>query len=350
MRSKSVFVVLAVICSSILGVAQNTPAAVVPGNFTFTNIDVPGAQFTSAAGINNSGTIVGTFQDAAGVFHGYLADDTGAVVNVIDFAGATFTGAGGINEKGDIVGTYTDATNVTHAYLLERGNFTTLDFPGAAATFAQDINDQGEIAGGYRNRGGSLHAWIMDKTGFDTVVDPAEGGSLTTQLSAVNNRKDVEGFFIDSNNVFHAFLVSKETFISLDVPGAILFGTFSGGLNDPGDVAASFFGSDFVQHGFVLDQGTFHTFDFPTGFATAPTQINASGTIVGVFADVAANTHSFMAKPVQGSPEHSAAADQAAGAASGLAPTAAAPGNSPVIICGPTEPFTIPSGTTWACH
>ena len=31
----------------------------------FRNIDVPGAQSTFASGINNSGTIVGTFADAA---------------------------------------------------------------------------------------------------------------------------------------------------------------------------------------------------------------------------------------------------------------------------------------------
>jgi probable HAF family extracellular repeat protein len=351
MRFKNLFAVLAVVSTSIVALAQNTSATIVPGNFTLTDIDVPGAQLTSAAGINNSGTIVGTFEDAGGVFHGYLADDTGNVVKVIDLPGAISTSAGGINEKGDIVGTYTDANNVTHAFLLERGNFTTLDFPGAAATFAQDINDRGEIAGGYQNAGGDLHGWSLDKSGFHTVDDPAEGGSLTTQLTAVNNRRDLEGFFNDASGVFHAFLVSHGSFTSLDVPGAIFLGTFSGGLNDRGDVAASFFGSDFVQHGFVLHHGIYHTFDFPTGFATAPTQINDSGTVVGVFADIQANTHSFLAKPVPG-PDHdqSPATDQAAGAASVFAPRLAVPGNAPVIMCGPRQPSAMPGSLIRVCN
>jgi probable HAF family extracellular repeat protein len=347
---KKALLVLAVVFGSIVALAQSTPAPVVPGHFTIANIDVPGAQLTSAAGINNAGTIVGTFTDAAGVTHGYLADNTGAVVNVIDFPGATFTAAGGINEKGDIVGTFTDANNVTHAYLLQDGNFTTLDFPGAAATFAQDINDQGEIAGGYQNAGGDLHGWILDKSGFQTVDDPAEGASLTTQLTAVNNRKDVEGFFTDNNGVFHTFLVSKGTLVSLDVPGATFVGTISGGLSDRGDVAASFFGSDFVQHGFVLDHGIYHTFDFPTGVATAPTQINASGTIVGVFADAAVNTHSFLAKPVPGNPDQSAAVDLSVGSAIPLAPPPATPVHAPVITCGQRQPFVLPGSLTGACH
>ena len=41
--------------------------------FTFTTLDVPGATFTDAVGINGHGQIVGDYIDANGVFHGYLA-------------------------------------------------------------------------------------------------------------------------------------------------------------------------------------------------------------------------------------------------------------------------------------
>jgi probable HAF family extracellular repeat protein len=42
-------------------------------NVGFTTIDVPGATATVTHGINNSGQIVGWFQDATGARHGFLA-------------------------------------------------------------------------------------------------------------------------------------------------------------------------------------------------------------------------------------------------------------------------------------
>ena len=41
--------------------------------FTFTTLDVPGATFTEALGINGHSQIVGHYIDANGVTHGFLA-------------------------------------------------------------------------------------------------------------------------------------------------------------------------------------------------------------------------------------------------------------------------------------
>ena len=38
----------------------------------FTTIDIPGATFSGLTAINKSGAIVGRFQSADGVFHGFL--------------------------------------------------------------------------------------------------------------------------------------------------------------------------------------------------------------------------------------------------------------------------------------
>jgi hypothetical protein len=67
----------------------------------------------------------------------------------IDVPGALNTRTGGINNRGDIVGYYDDADMVSHGYLLRGGVFTTLDFPGAFDTALLDINDGGVIAGTY---------------------------------------------------------------------------------------------------------------------------------------------------------------------------------------------------------
>jgi probable HAF family extracellular repeat protein len=96
----------------IVGLIVCTPATTMAG-FVFTTIDVPGATFTDAAGINNAGQIVGTFSDATGT-HGFL--NTGGVFATINVPGAFVTQAFGINDAGQVVGFFGDATG-THGFL-----------------------------------------------------------------------------------------------------------------------------------------------------------------------------------------------------------------------------------------
>jgi probable HAF family extracellular repeat protein len=229
------------------------------------------------------------------VFHGYLADKQGDFVKAIDFPGAAQTEAFGINEKGDIVGSYADDSGTFHGFLLQDGSFATIDFPGAVLTFPDDINNQGEIAGAYQDALFAFHGFVLDKDGFRTVDDPAQGSLPSTQLFSINNKGDILGdFAADEFGIFHgAFLLTHGTFIPFTVPGATQ-GIFALGLNDNNDVAGSFLGDDFVQHGFIADQGTVISFDFPGSLATAPFQINSSRHTIGIYADRAVNTHSFL--------------------------------------------------------
>ena len=41
---------------------------------TFTTIDIPGATVTAIRGLNDRGQMIGTYDDAAGVGHGFLWD------------------------------------------------------------------------------------------------------------------------------------------------------------------------------------------------------------------------------------------------------------------------------------
>jgi uncharacterized membrane protein len=84
-------------------------------NGSFEPFDVPNSTFTEAWDINADGTIVGEFQDRAGMFHGFLR--IGSEYTVIDFPAATGTHAQGTNPGGAIVGMYTDTNKVTHGFL-----------------------------------------------------------------------------------------------------------------------------------------------------------------------------------------------------------------------------------------
>ena len=264
-------------------------------NITFTNIDVPGADATVASGINNSGAIVGEFLDSSGAFHGFMADKEGKFVKAIDFPGAAQTEPLGINEKGDIVGAYINDDGVLHGFLLSDGSFSTIDFPAAVGTFPGDINDQGVIAGTFEDAALAFHGFMLDKTGFHTIDDPAQGSVPSTQLISINSKGDILGdFAADENGIFHgAFLLKHGEFIPFSVPGATQ-GIFALGLSNNNDVAGSFLGDSFAQHGFLDDNGVVISFDFPGSLATAPLQVNTSRHIVGIYADRAVNTHSFL--------------------------------------------------------
>jgi hypothetical protein len=62
-----------------------------------------------------------------------------------DVPGASFTYAIDVNNSGVVVGRYADA-NGTHGFVLNQGVFTSIDFPGAVLTVAHGINDLGITA------------------------------------------------------------------------------------------------------------------------------------------------------------------------------------------------------------
>lgn len=76
----------------------------------------------------------------------------------IDVPGAAFTEAAGINPQGDIVGFYTAGT-ADHGFLLHEGTFTNIDVPGASLTQALGINPRGDIVGSY-TAGGTSHGFL----------------------------------------------------------------------------------------------------------------------------------------------------------------------------------------------
>ena len=114
----------------------------------YASIDVPGATFTSAQGINARGDIVG-FYVQAGVTHGYVLSE--GTITTIDYPGALYTDARGINAQGDVVGAYRMAGEPAvnfHGYLRNRhGEFSPVDFPGHTNTIPQRITSTGLILG-----------------------------------------------------------------------------------------------------------------------------------------------------------------------------------------------------------
>jgi len=140
----------------------------------FTNINalLPANMNSQATGVNNSGEVVGFWENAAGDFSAFM--DVGGMITSFQFPGSMSTQALGVNDLGEIVGDYLDAGGVMHGFLDNAGMFTMLDPTGSAATTINGINDLGAVVGFYVNAAGST----IGTLGTPATTTTPEPGSL----------------------------------------------------------------------------------------------------------------------------------------------------------------------------
>jgi probable HAF family extracellular repeat protein len=149
-------------------------------------------------------------------------------VTTVDVPGAQLTGPFGINNRGTVVGTYSDADSVNQAYVMERGEVTTLvppdapDDPARAQVVATDINDRGQVVGCYADDNGTYHGFLYDQGRF-TRIDPPGGADVaeyaTTCPFGINNSGHVVGQYVDAAGVLHGYLWQRTRgFETIDPP------------------------------------------------------------------------------------------------------------------------------------
>lgn len=161
----------------------------------FIGVNVSGAVFTEAFGINDHSQIVGQYVDANGS-HGF-SDTNGSFTTIDGPGGASFSAAYGINDRGQIVGTYFDNTG-EHGFLDTNGSFTTIDLPGGSFNFLSGINDHGQIVGSGLDSAGNRVSFLYTQGQFTTIEVP---GAADTQVYGINDRGQIVGTF-DANPDF----------------------------------------------------------------------------------------------------------------------------------------------------
>jgi probable HAF family extracellular repeat protein len=270
-------------------------------NFT-TTIDVPVAQMTWANGINNSGQVVGYYNDAvSGDYHGFLYDD--GIYSLIDLPGASATVASGINDSGQIVG-YGQFQNFQfHGFLDDGGDFTTIDYPGTSFTIPKAINNTGQTVGYYN----SIHSFIDDGGNFTTIDYPSSSYNIALGINnpgEIVGYYDNHGFFLDKNGNFTTI---DFPYSSNDPSTVFKIETTLYGINNSGQILGQSSVRTWVSeytwtskdYLFLYDDGIFNSIDF-TGVSYSNltvSGINDHGQIVGTYDDVSGQ-HGFVAAPV----------------------------------------------------
>jgi probable HAF family extracellular repeat protein len=256
-------------------------------SFTYTTIVVPGSPFTpAAAGINNSGEIVGYSGDS--IFHGFL--DNHGVFSSIDVAGSNGTQALGINNSGEIVGLSFTSMGGTNAFLDAHGTPTVLNLFGGAGAQANGINDSGEIVGYYN--GAQFLTGFSYKNG--TVTSIFVPNSTATEPLGINNSGQIVGYYLDSMGGTHSFLYSNGSFSPINVPGNP--SGIATGINNEGEIVG-YVGVGNFYEGFLDDNGSFSMFSVPGSAGTEAFGVNDLGDVVGMYFDANGGEHAFLATP-----------------------------------------------------
>jgi uncharacterized membrane protein len=258
----------------------------------------PSDPFTQLLGVNNNMIIAG--------YHNFFQNQ-GFVLTlpnnfaVENYPGSMMTQVIGINNNGTTSGFYVDQNGITHGfYHTSNGTYTTVDFSGTQFNQLLSQNDLKQAAGYFSmsvNNTTPDTPYIYDEVGgiFEVINIPGAVGGA--QATGINNSQWKCGFFIDSNQINHGWLLQGGVFTQLDYPGSIF--TQALGLNNNNQVVGSYVDASNLSHGFVYNvtSGQFTNIDDPLGVGTTVVNgINDSGVLVGFFGTAPIN-RGFVAIP-----------------------------------------------------
>jgi probable HAF family extracellular repeat protein len=253
---------------------------------TWTSIDYPGQPLSAASGINNSGAILGIYQDASSAIHQWILQN--GIFTIIDVPNASVTEPSQINNLGHFVGYYVSSIDGnTYGYYYDGQTFTTLQFPGARFTYPSGINDKDEIVGGYVDTSNVNHGFTWSNGTFTTFDYP---GAVQSGVNAISNQGLMVGYYDDAKQIRHNYgYDATGKFRPLNLPK---FSVVQGGaVNIHGTVVGTSSSDGFRDN---LLRNIYFQLSFPNAEYTIPKGINDSGSIVGFYADQAGVEHGFL--------------------------------------------------------
>lgn len=201
-----------------------------------------GATNSEAYKTNDRGDVVGAFIGDDGLTHGFRLRQ--GVLTTLDFPGANFTRAFGINQSGVVVGewaTFDDSGNIIAygGFIWKDGVFTNANFfPGAGVGAVLGINEKGDLVGGWYSdlTSPDLHGFVYSGGHFVSFDVPFSGASAT-QPNDINELGQIVGLYNDADGLNHGFLKVGESFLAIDFPGAAT--TTAWGINAIGQIVGT---------------------------------------------------------------------------------------------------------------
>lgn len=154
-------------------------------NGAMSDLGTFGGPFSSATGINDSGTVVGYATNSAGVGRAFIFRN--GIMSDIGTLGGSSGKAYGINNSGDVVGQANTSGGSVHAFLYRNGVMSDIGTLGGFASVAYGINDSGTVVG-EAGRAFVYRNGVM--TDLNAVADTTGGWSLGKAVG-INNKGEI---------------------------------------------------------------------------------------------------------------------------------------------------------------
>jgi probable HAF family extracellular repeat protein len=187
----------------------------------------PKSSITWLNGRNGSGVNVGFYLDSGSTAHVHGFVLQGTQFSAVNYPKAINTWVMGINQVGTLAGSFS-TSSVTKGFLLNNGNYTVLAYSGAQITSPNAINDNGVVVGSYFNSTYN-HGFLWQNAQFTTIDYPRT--KYGTMLTGVNN----SGLIVGNRIVADAnlgFIYQNGVFKTIVYTGAKF--TTAGGVNNNG--------------------------------------------------------------------------------------------------------------------
>ena len=253
----------------------------------FTKLNPPGSTYAFAFGINDKGTVTGSFTDAKGVYKGFSYKAGKYTTIIFPGASKTFTQANGINDSNTIVGDFIGKDQLTHGFVLSSGKFTRYDAQKGVSNWISGISKTGSLVG-YAGNQGNNQGFV--KVGKKVTLFTFQGNA--TYANGINAANASVGYFIPPPfTAVHGFYrAANGDLTQIDFPGSQA--TDCLGINDSNEITGLYLDSQGVPHGFTRKNGEFHSYPVPDIGG-----MNKWGTYVGSYTAKNGKNYGYIVKP-----------------------------------------------------
>ena len=258
-----------------------------------------GASFFTPASASSSLMARGTARPAFGAPAGTRDAKQLTFITLDDQMDPTFNQLLGINDSGIISGYFGIGTGAhpNKGYILvppyAQRNYKNENFPGSVQTQVTALNNRHDTAGFWVDANGVNYDFVQWNGVFTSYRDPNTGTGTVNQLLGINDSGIAVGFYTDGTGLNHAVALNQAIgrFVELTPPGGN--NAVATGINDNGDVTGFLTGGNGAVIGFLLKKGAYSEFAYPNAASTTPFGINVYDEIVGSYLDGAGKTHGF---------------------------------------------------------
>ena len=253
-----------------------------------TTFDYPGALDTSASGINERGTVVGSFTNGLNQIQSFVRFPDGTFSDPIVYPTSQSTYLSDINNTGTACGSYL-LDGRYHGFFLSGSTFTNFDLD-TPNTLLRGVNDAGNFSGttidqGFVSIDGTLTMFHIPR---QSIIDAYGINSLN---QVVGGAVAVQGFEIEYSFLRRA---NGKLVWPIQAPGFRNTGMF--GLDDKGRMVGFATNLDApTQAVFLHAPHRFAFFAYPGAIFTEFTDINNQGEICGVYDSPDGKQHGFIA-------------------------------------------------------